>query len=85
MTHIKTSEGYDVKVPSQGEVTYGTVAGSLGIASFLGLNANNLLGGVFGGNRCGGYKRILKESNRSLYESGIVISGMFDSFLFSIF
>lgn len=54
MTHIKSAEGYDVKVPSQGEVTYGTVAGSLGIASFLGLNANNLLGGVLGGNRCGG-------------------------------
>ena len=49
MTHVKTSEGYDVKVPSQGEVTYGTVAGSLGIASFLGLNANNLLGGCGGG------------------------------------
>ena len=49
MTHIKSSEGYDVKVPSQGEVTYGTVAGSLGIASFLGLNANNLLGGCGGG------------------------------------
>ena len=57
MTHIKSSEGYDVKVPSQGEVTYGTVAGSLGIASFLGLNANNLLGGCGGGlfgNRNGG-------------------------------
>ena len=51
MTHVKTSEGYDVKVPSQGEVTYGTVAGSLGIASFLGLNANNLLGGGLFGNR----------------------------------
>lgn len=49
MTHIKSAEGYDVKVPSQGEVTYGTIAGSLGIASFLGLNANNLLG-----NGCGG-------------------------------
>jgi hypothetical protein len=49
MTHIKSSEGYDVKVPSQGEVTYGTVAGSLGIASFLGLNAGNLLGGCGGG------------------------------------
>lgn len=54
MTHIKSAEGYDVKVPSQGEVTYGTVAGSLGIASFLGLNANNFLGGLLGGNRCGG-------------------------------
>ena len=56
MTHIKSAEGYDVKIPSQGEVTYGTVAGSLGIASFLGLNANNLFnGGLFGnrGNNCG--------------------------------
>lgn len=60
MTHIKSSEGYDVKVPSQGEVTYGTVAGSLGIASFLGLNAGNILGGCGGGlfgnrngNNCG--------------------------------
>ena len=55
MTHIKSAEGYDVKVPSQGEVTYGTVAGSLGIASFLGLNAGNLFnGGLFGGNRAAG-------------------------------
>lgn len=53
--HVKTSDGYDVKVPSQGEVTYGTIGGSLGIASFLGLNANNILGGggIFG--RGGGY------------------------------
>ena len=58
MTHIKSAEGYDVKVPSQGEVTYGTVAGSLGIASFLGLNAGNILGGCGGGlfgNRNGNY------------------------------
>lgn len=56
MTHIKSAEGYDVKIPSQGEVTYGTVAGSLGIASFLGLNAGNLFGngGLFGNrNNCG--------------------------------
>ena len=62
MSHmVKSTDGYDVKVPSQGEVTYGTVAGSLGIASFLGLNAGNLLGGgcgnggIFGGwGRSGG-------------------------------
>lgn len=56
MAHIKTNEGFDVKIPSQGQVTYNSVAGSLGIASFLGLNANNLLGGggFFGfGNRNG--------------------------------
>ena len=45
---VKSSDGYEVKVPSQGEVTYGTVGASLGIASFLGLNANKVLG-----NGCG--------------------------------
>ena len=45
MSHIKTTEGYDVKVPSQGQATYNTIAGSAGLASFLGFNAQNLLGG----------------------------------------
>lgn len=49
MSHVKSVEGYDVKVPSMGQVTYNTVAGSAGLASFLGINAQNLLGGVFGG------------------------------------
>lgn len=59
MSHIKTSEGYDVKIPNQGQVTYNTVAGSAGLAAFLGLNAGNLLGngcggGLFGNrNSCG--------------------------------
>lgn len=62
--HIKTAEGYDVKVPSQGQVDYNTVAGSLGIASFLGLSADKILpnwGGGYnngynnGWNRGGGY------------------------------
>lgn len=55
--YVKSTDGYDVKVPSQGEVTYNTVAGSLGLASFLGLGANNngggILGGLLGGNRNG--------------------------------
>lgn len=50
MSHIKTSEGYDVKIPNQGQVTYNSVAGSAGLASFLGLNAQNLLGGLWGCN-----------------------------------
>ena len=54
MTHVKDANGYDVKVPSMGQVNYNSVAGSLGLASFLGVNANNLLGGgLFGGNRNG--------------------------------
>lgn len=52
--YVKSTDGYDVRVPSQGQVDYGTVAGSLGIASFLGLNAGNILGGFggWGNNRC---------------------------------
>jgi hypothetical protein len=55
--HVKSVDGYDVKVPSQGEVSYGTVAGSLGIASFLGLNAQNILGNGCGGGLLGGWNR----------------------------
>lgn len=54
-----------VKTPKMGQVNYNTVAGSLGLASFLGLGANGgggcgnnggLFGGLLGGNRggCGG-------------------------------
>ena len=55
MAHVKTTDGYDVKVPHQGQVTYNTVAGSAGLASFLGINAGNLLNGFGWGNRnsCG--------------------------------
>jgi hypothetical protein len=51
---VKSTDGYDVKVPSQGQVTYNSVAGSLGIASFLGLNAGNILGNGCGGGILGG-------------------------------
>lgn len=32
MAHVKTSDGYDVKVPGMGQVNYNTVAGSIGLA-----------------------------------------------------
>lgn len=54
---VKSTDGYDVKVPSQGQVSYNSVAGSLGIASFLGLNANNILGGCGNGGLFGGWGR----------------------------
>lgn len=44
---IKTSEGSHHVTP-QGQGTYNTIAGSLGLASFLGFNANGN-GGLFGG------------------------------------
>lgn len=40
-----------VKVPT-GQINYNTVGASAGIASFLGLNAKNLLGGNWGNNNC---------------------------------
>ena len=46
---VKDVHGYDVRVPNKGAVDYAVVGGSLGIASFLGLNAGNILG-----NGCGG-------------------------------
>ena len=50
MSHmVKDAHGYDVKGASKGATDYAVVGGSLGIASFLGLNANNILGGCGGG------------------------------------
>ena len=42
---VKDEHGYDVKVPSKGAVDFAVAGGAIGIASFLGLNANNILGG----------------------------------------
>ena len=53
---VKSTDGYDVKVPSKGATDYAVVGSSLGIASFLGLNANNILGGC-GGGLLGGWNR----------------------------
>ena len=53
--HIKV-DGYDVKVPSQGQVTLNTVLGAIGSYGALsgGMGGNGgLLGNIFGGNRNG--------------------------------
>lgn len=47
MTHVRTSEGYDVKVPSNGQVNLNTVLGALGTAGFVGLNLKDIVGGLF--------------------------------------
>ena len=54
---VKSEDGYDVRVPNKGAVDYAVVGGSLGIASFLGLNANNILGNGCGGGILGGWNR----------------------------
>jgi hypothetical protein len=57
MSHVKTTDGYDVKVPSNGQVNLNTVLGALGTAGFLGMGASNgCNGGILGnilGNRNG--------------------------------
>jgi hypothetical protein len=48
--HIKTHDGYDVKVPTQGQTDLNTVLGALGTASFAGLDLKSLIGRLGGGN-----------------------------------
>ena len=55
---VKSSDGYEVKVPSQGQVTLNTVLGAIGTYGTLGggMGCNNgnggsLLSNLFGGNR----------------------------------
>lgn len=47
MSHVKTIDGYDVKVPSQGQVTLNSVLSALGTAGFVGLNLKEIVGGLF--------------------------------------
>ena len=66
---IKGADGHDYNVTGQGQGTYNSVAGSLGIASFLGLNAGNILGGGLG-NRGGAVEVITSDDKPiSRYEA----------------
>ena len=49
---VKGADGYEHSVTGQGQGNYNTVGASLGIASFLGINANNVLGGLSRNNGC---------------------------------
>lgn len=49
---VKGADGHDYHVTGQGQGNYNSVGASAGIASFFGLNANNILGGL-GCNRNG--------------------------------
>lgn len=55
MAHVKTTEGYDVKVPNQGQVTYDTIAGSAGLASFLGFDLKSIMNGWGNRGNCNGW------------------------------
>jgi hypothetical protein len=45
--YVKSTGGYDVKVPHNGQVNLNTVLGALGTAGFAGINLRNLVGGLF--------------------------------------
>lgn len=68
---IKGADGHEMNVTGQGQGNYNTVAGSLGIASFLGLNANNVLGGLGRGN-CGCGCGSSADMPISRYEAGML-------------
>lgn len=53
---IKGHDGHEYNVTGKGQGNYNSVGASAGIASFLGLNAGNLLGGLgnWGCNNCNG-------------------------------
>lgn len=69
---IKGMNGENHSVTGMGQGNYNTVAGSLGLASFLGINAGNLLGGL--GNRCGCQCGSPDDQPISRYEANMLIS-----------
>lgn len=73
---IKGMNGEEYNVTGQGQGNYNTVGASAGIASFLGLNAGNLLGGC-GNARNAGYGgpvEVITSDDRpiSRYEAGMM-------------
>ena len=73
--HIKTAEGYDVKVPSQGQVTLNTVLGAIGSYGALsggmggGCNNGGFLSNIFGGNRnCSGADAYVTRYEQALIQ-----------------
>ena len=67
---IKGADGHEYDVTGQGQGTYNTIAGSAGLASFFGINANNLLGGS---NRGGAVEVITSDDKPiSRYEAAMM-------------
>lgn len=69
---IKGMNGESQSVTGMAQGNYNTVAGSLGLASFLGLNAGNLLGGL--GNRCGCPSGSFDDQPITRYEANMLIT-----------
>lgn len=67
---IKGSDGHDYNVTGEGQGIYNSVAGSLGLASFLGINAGNVLGGM--NRNCGCGCSNSQDMPISRYEAGMM-------------
>lgn len=65
--------GENHSVTGMGQGNYNTVAGSLGLASFLGINAGNLLGG-WNQNRCGCQCSSPDDQPINRYEANMLVA-----------
>lgn len=65
--------GENHSVTGMGQGNYNTVAGSLGLASFLGINAGNLLGG-WNQNRCGCQGSSPDDQPINRYEANMLVA-----------
>ena len=63
---IKGMDGHDYNVTGEGQGIYNSVAGSLGLASFLGFNAGNVFNGNGNGRNGGGCHRSCGEGQDAL-------------------
>ena len=71
---IKGTNGENYHVTSQGQGNYNTFGASAGIASFLGLNAGNILGGMNGYYNRNAPVEVITSEDRpvSRYEAGMM-------------
>lgn len=67
---VKGSDGYEHSVTSQGQGALNTVLGGLGTASFFGVNAGNVLGGLGRNCGCNGYNTA--DAPISRYEANMM-------------
>ena len=67
---IKGADGYEHSVTSQGQGALNTVLGGLGTASFFGVNAGNVLGGLGRNCGCNGYNTA--DAPISRYEANMM-------------
>lgn len=71
---VKNESGGYSHVTSMGQGNLNTVLGSLGTASFFGLNANNILGGLGGNNRQCGCPQSSADQAVTRYEAEMMIA-----------